>query len=162
MDSADFSLPSTIVIRRLDNQTVTTPAGEFADCQYFKITTKAIFDIKIAKIPVTEERERWYHPKVNGLVKEVYRKGPIKFLAWSQEGYTATSVLTAFGKEEVPAEIRTTRKIKMTNQTKEQSNRIGRSAIGIVFLGATVTLVIGTYFLRNQVKRKNLYRKSYL
>ena len=153
MDTADFSLPSTIVIRRLDNETITTPAGEFEDCRHYKVVTKSTFDIKIAKIPVTEERERWTHPKVNGLVKEVYRKGPVKFLTWSREGYMATSVLTAFGKQDVPAAIRTRSKINNMNQVKEQPSGTGRSAIGVVLLGATALLVGGIYFLRTRARR---------
>jgi hypothetical protein len=58
-------------------------------------------DVKIAKIPFREERERWYHPSAQGMVKEVYRKGPVKFLGWSRAGYTATSTLLAYGREEV-------------------------------------------------------------
>lgn len=160
MDSAEFSLPSTIVIRRLDNETITTPAGTFTDCQYYKITTKTTFNIKIAKIPVTEERERWYHPKVNGLVKEVYRKGPIKFLTWSRKGYTATSVLTSYGKQEVPVEIRTARKINIANQAKEQPSGTSYSAIGVVFLGATATLALGIYVLKNRARRNKPNKKT--
>lgn len=55
----------------------------------------------MAKVPISEQRDRWYHERVNGLVKEVYRKDPVKFLAWSQEGYTATSVLVAFDTQEI-------------------------------------------------------------
>ncbi|MFC1634981.1 hypothetical protein ACFL5Z_09075 [Planctomycetota bacterium] len=158
MDSAKFTLPSTIVIRRLDDETITTPAGEFVDCRYYQIKTKSIFNIKIAKIPFTEERERWYHPKINGLVKEVYRKGPVKFLTWSREGYTATSVLTAFGKEDVPAEIRTANSLDNTNQSQKSSDQSQpkasrSSAIFAVLLGTTIILVTGIYILRKQSKR---------
>jgi hypothetical protein len=159
MDTAKFTLPSTISIRRLDNETITTPAAEFVDCRHYKITTKSIFNIKIAKIPVTEERERWYHPKVNGLVKEVYRKGPVKFLTWSREGYTATSVLTAFGKEEVPAEIRTASKVDNTKPIKEQPSETRRPAICAILLGATTFLVTGIYIHRKRV-RQNAKTKS--
>jgi len=158
MDSAEFTLPSTIVIRRLGNETATTPAGEYLDCLHYRITTHSTFNIKIAKIPFTEERERWYHPKVNGLVKEVYRKGPVKFLTWSRKGYTATSVLTAFGREEVPAEIRSAGKVDSTNQDKgppkhSQPSKTGSSAIYAVFLGTTVVLVTGISVLRKRTKR---------
>ena len=153
MDSMDFTLPSTIVIRRLDNETITTPAGEFVDCRHFKFTIQSTFNIKIAKIPFIEELERWYHPKVNGLVKEVYRKGPVKFLTWSREGYTATSVLTAFGKEEVPAEIGITRKADNANPIKKQPSEIRRPAICALFLGATTFLITGIYIHRKRVRR---------
>ena len=95
--SADFSLPTTIVIQRLPDETVETPAGTFTDCRHYKMTTRSTINIKIAKIRTSEERQRWYHPTVNGLVKEVYRKNPIKFLGKEfKPGYTATSTLTAF------------------------------------------------------------------
>ena len=96
MESAEFSLPSTIVMERLEDETIATATREFAGCLHYKVTHRSTFDLKIAKIPLTEERERWYHADVNGLVKEVYRRGPVKFLTWSRDGYTATSVLTAF------------------------------------------------------------------
>lgn len=53
---------------------------------------------------MTEERERWYHPSVGGMVKEVYRRDPVRFLTWSRPGYTATSTLMAYGKAEVEPE----------------------------------------------------------
>jgi len=158
MDSVEFSLPSTIVIRRLEDETITTPAGEFVDCRHYKITTKSTFNIKIAKVPFTEEWERWYHPKVNGLVKEVYQKGPVKFLTWSREGYTARSVLTAFGNEEVLAEIGIASKVDNTNQDKRPSNHsrpreTNSAAIYALFLGTTVVLVTGIYVLRRRARR---------
>ena len=100
VDSANFALPSKTVTERLADETVATPMGEFTDCSHFRSTTTTTADIKIAKILLTEERERWYHPSVNGMVKEVYRKGPLKVLGWSRPGYTATSILTAYGREE--------------------------------------------------------------
>jgi len=105
MDSPEFTLPSTIVIERLEDETVTVPAGEFAGCLHYRAVTVSTVNIKIAKIPFTEEREQWYHASVHGLVKEVYRRGPIKFLTWSRPGYTATSVLAAYGKEEGKAAV---------------------------------------------------------
>ena len=102
--SADFALPSTITIRRLENETITTPAGEFADCLHYTVTSRSTIDIKLAKIRITEQRRRWYHPRVHGLVKEVYRREPVRFLTWSRDGYTATSVLTTFDNVPVPVQ----------------------------------------------------------
>ena len=103
MDAVDFSLPSIITIERLEDETISTPAGEFVGCRHYRTTTASTVNIKIAKIPITEERQQWYHESIHGMVKEIYRRGPVKFLTWSREGYTATSVLTAFGQEEVTA-----------------------------------------------------------
>ncbi len=161
MDSADFTLPSTMVIQRLDDETITTPAGEFVDCWHFIFKTKSVFNIKIAKIPMTEERERWYHPKVNGLVKEVYRKDPVKFLTWSRKGYTATSILTAYGKKDVPADIKITSRTDNTSQNKEsldqsQTKASRFSATHIISLGTTILLVSGIYVLRKRKRRNAL------
>jgi hypothetical protein len=102
MPAAKFTVPSTMVVERLDDETVVVPAGEFAGCRHYKVVSDSTFDIKIAKVPLTETRERWYHPRVNGLVKEAYARGPVKFLTWSRPGYTATSVLASFDRVEVP------------------------------------------------------------
>ena len=104
MEAPDFALPIKVVIWRLEDETVTTPAGEFENCRRYQMTTHSIINAKVTKVPLVEERQLWYHPKAKGLVKEVYRKEPVKFLAWSQEGYTATSVLMAFEEQTaVPA-----------------------------------------------------------
>ncbi|HON92323.1 MAG TPA: hypothetical protein PLT20_11105 [Sedimentisphaerales bacterium] len=108
MDAADFTLPSEIITERLADETVATPAGEFADCRHYRIITTSTINLKIAKIPFTEEREQWYHPTAQGMVKEVYRRGPVKFLTWSRPGYTATSVLTGYDRQEFDSNHSTT------------------------------------------------------
>ncbi|UCD49096.1 MAG: hypothetical protein JSW27_16370 [Phycisphaerales bacterium] len=100
-ESPKFVMPVEIVIRRLADETIITPAGEFADCVHYRTTTHSTFDVKVASVPVSEQRDRWYHKSVSGVVKEVYRKDPVKFLAWTQEGYTATSVLAAFDIQDI-------------------------------------------------------------
>lgn len=157
MESTDFTLPSTMVIQRLDNETIITPTGEFVDCWHFIFKTKSIFKIKIIKIPFTEERERWYHPRINGLVKEVYRKDPIKFLTWSQKGYSATSVLTVFGKEDVPTKIENARETNNVNQDQKPSDppqpKTSRtSSTYAVILGTAIVLMTGIYTFRKRKK----------
>jgi len=100
LDAVDFTLPSKIVTERLADETVVTPAGKFPECSHYRIVTTSTINIKIAKIPFVEEREQWHHPTAQGLVKEIYRRGPVKFLTWSRPGYTATSVLTAYDRQE--------------------------------------------------------------
>jgi hypothetical protein len=106
MGPKQIALPSKSVIRRLADETIATPAGEFVNCHHYHTKSESTLDFKITKITMTDQRDQWYHPSVNGLVKEVYSKGPIKYLAWSCEGYTSTSVLTSFGVEEVTAGVR--------------------------------------------------------
>jgi len=101
MDSPKFSMPTTLEFERLADETVETDAGTFDACRHYRTTTRATFDLKIAKLPVSEERHRWLHPRANGLVQETYRREPVKFLSWSRPGYDASSVLTAFGVEAV-------------------------------------------------------------
>jgi len=159
MDAANFGLPSTIVNERLADETITVPAGEFADCVHYKSTATSTFDVKIAKIPFTEERERWYHPEVNGLVKEVYRKGPVKFLTWSREGYTATSVLTSFGRQQPEAGIATTIRSGGEGQGKEGPAK-RRSIISscttacVILLVAVGILAAAGYVLARRARRK--------
>jgi len=101
MESPKFALPVKVVIWRLEDESLTTPAGRFEQCRHYQMTTQSTINAKVTTIPLVEERHLWYHDSVNGLVKEVYRKEPVKFLAWSQAGYTATSVLTTFDKQEI-------------------------------------------------------------
>jgi len=58
MEAVEFSLPATITIERLEDETTTTPAGEFVGCQHYRTTTASTVNIKIAKIPITEERHQ--------------------------------------------------------------------------------------------------------
>lgn len=144
MDSADFSLPIVISIDRLEDETITTPAGEFAGCRHYRVKTLSTLNIRIAKVPITEEREQWYHGSVNGMVKEVYRRGPVKFLTWSREGYTATSVLTAFGKEEVEAAMESEVKDQRGDeQGRPQPEGSTRGKVGLIVLGAIGALAMG-------------------
>ena len=97
MDSPAFRMPMRLEIERLADETVATDAGTFEACRHYRTTTSATLDLKIAKVPMSEERHRWLHPHANGLVKETYRREPVKFLTWSRPAYEASSVLTAFG-----------------------------------------------------------------
>ena len=160
MDSPEFALPSTITIERLEDESITTPAGEFAGCPHYRTVTTSTVNIKIAKIPFTEEREQWYHPRVHGMVKEVYRKGPVRFLTWSRPGYTATSVLTAFGREEVMAAA--VEPVAQTDandgsedaQEKPESRVRSLGRIKWVLLGAAGILTTGGLVFAKWARRK--------
>ena len=135
-------MPTAAVFERLADETITTPAGEFVNCHHYHIAGASVIDIKIAKITAAEEREVWYHSEVHGIVKEVYRKKPIKFLAWSQQGYTATSVLTNFI-EEVPTEdFVPARNISSENRQLPVNTSFVNQRLYIVLLVIVIILVI--------------------
>ena len=138
--SGEFALPATIAFERMPDETITTPAGEFAGCLHYKVTNRSTINVKVAKIPITEKRLRWYHADVKGLVKEVYRREPIKFLMWSRDGYTATSVLERF--DTAPVEARPEEAGSTTPAPETARMREDRSA-GAVFPAAARLVVLG-------------------
>jgi len=158
VDSANFALPNKTVVERLADGTVSTPAGEFAGCSHFKSTTTSTVDIKIAKIPVTEEREQWYHPSVHGMVKEVYHKGPVKFLGWSRPGYTATSTLMAYGKDEMDSgdglPAQTNIEHNGQQEPSHSPSRGTRLRSGGLILAGAVAFTIGALVLARRAGRR--------
>ena len=164
VDSADFALPNKTVVERLTDETVSTPAGEFAGCSHFKSTTTSTVDIKIAKIPMTEEREQWYHPSANGMVKEVYHKGPVKFLGWSRPGYTATSTLMAYGKQEVDPEAGLVVETESEQSDQQEASHSPSRATSLwsreLILAGIVAFGVGTLVLVRRAFRKGLGRSQ--
>jgi len=165
VDSANFALPNKTAVERLADETVGTPAGEFPGCSHYKSTTTSTVDIKIAKIPMTEEREQWYHPSVNGMVKEVYHKGPVRFLGWSRPGYTATSTLMTYGKEEVnPADellVQTDIDRSDQREASHSPSRVTRLRSGGLILAGIAASVIGALVLaRHAVRRRGCRDRS--
>jgi hypothetical protein len=156
MDAVEFSLPSVITVERLEDETITTPAGAFVGCRHYCTTTASTVNIKIAKIPITEERQQWYHDSIHGAVKEIYRRGPVKFLTWSREGYTATSVLTAFGQEEVtPAPAPAVADRPMSRRPPEAKPQAASHAgRALVLLGAIAILSVSCLVLLQRARRK--------
>jgi len=153
--SGEFALPATIVIERLADETITTPAGEFANCLHYKVTNRSTIDAKIAKIPITEERHRWYHADVNGLVKEVYRREPVKFLLWSKDGYTATSVLEIF--DTAVPEVREAAAPAPETARKPGSRSADppfAAAARLIILGGLIVLAAAGCVLIQRVRRK--------
>ncbi len=98
-----FKVPIRMEVKRLEDETLVTPAGEFLACRHLEFVTKSVIDLKLVKIPFEETRHRWYSDEVHGLVKEVYQKAPGKFMTWSWPGYTSTSTLASFGVTDVDA-----------------------------------------------------------
>lgn len=158
MDSVDFALPTTIAIQRLPDETVETPAGSFVDCQCYKMTATATFKVKIVKVRSTEERRRWYHPSVNGLVKEVYHKHPLTFLGKEfKPGYTATTVLTAFEMQAVETQqafdpnAPRPAPSDQGSDTSSSGTRFWRTFRWIVLIAVAVAVIRRTWLNRRQV-----------
>jgi len=155
-DSADFVLPNRITIERLADETVSTPAGEFPGCSYFQRTTTSTVDIRIAKISMTEERRQWYHPSVGGLVKEVYHRGPVRFLTWSRPGYTATSTLLAYDREETGSRDRLPPQADLEGGERRPRDpppsRVGgRRFAGLILVGVAA-LLTGTLVMTRRAR----------
>jgi hypothetical protein len=64
-----FEIPLKYNAKRMADQTITVPAGEFVDCQRVRVITESLNQLGQ---PTTTRYDYWYHPKVNGLVKEVF------------------------------------------------------------------------------------------
>jgi hypothetical protein len=159
VDSPHIALPGTTRVERLEDETLTTPAGVFPGCSHYRSTTRCAVDIKIARIPVVEVRERWYHPAVHGMVKEVYRRSPVRFLTWKRPGYTATSLLTAFGKEQVPSpnEASLRARVERTAPTEARPSPAkagGLRARGQLLRVALVVPALGLLFWAGRGARK--------
>jgi hypothetical protein len=159
MEGVDFKLPLVITMERLADETIDTPAGEFAGCRHYRTTTLSTMNIKIGKIRSTEEREQWFHDSVHGMVKEVYRKGAVRFLTWSRPAYTATSTLVSFAKEEGPIISQATSQVAARESRPPAP---ANTATGVpkpsprrwILRGGIAILVLGSLLLVRQARRR--------
>ena len=85
MDVSGFIIPMEYIVKRLEDETITVPAGEFKNCQRFEIIS---FLQNEMLQPIKVKTDQWYHPKVKNLVKEVTITN-----YQSENSYTGTSVL---------------------------------------------------------------------
>ncbi len=90
MDLGGFTLTIEYKAKRLDNETITVPAGAFKNCQHIQIVSTMQSDM----MPTTKGKvDYWYHPEVKNLVKEI--------TVTNYEGsnsYTCTSTLKSYPK----------------------------------------------------------------
>jgi hypothetical protein len=143
--SADgkFTVPTTLEMRRFDDETIQTPAGRFEACRRYEVVTNSVLNLKVAKIPVKETRQRWFSPEVNGLVKETYKKEPGKFLMWSWEGYTATSTLASFYTTEVDVNTFAPPKTASTDSDHGLNGERDKPKMNVTRIIVIVTLLAG-------------------
>jgi len=147
-----FTLPIAIEIRRLDDETVETPAGLFADCRHYSSVTGSVFDVTVAKIRVKERRQWWYSDEVGASVKEIYIKDAVKSWVWSKEGYTSTSTLAAFGVRGVSEEAQAAAihdvNVIATALTNRPTHRNWKAILGIVACVAAGGVIIVRHRMR--------------
>lgn len=68
-----FSFPIEATAKRVKDETVKVPAGEFENCVHIECEETVTFSPPDGdEMKITTKREQWYHPKVNGMVKEIY------------------------------------------------------------------------------------------
>jgi hypothetical protein len=63
-----FSIPIEYAAKRLKDETITIPAGEFKNCQHVQIISSMQNEMGQT---VKNKTDHWYHPKVRNFVKEV-------------------------------------------------------------------------------------------
>lgn len=89
-----FSFPMKMTAKRVEDETLTVPAGEFENCAHVTIEETVTFSPPGGEVmEITTKREHWYHPDANGAVKE-------SFILEQPGGGTAegTSVLKSYAK----------------------------------------------------------------
>jgi len=147
-----FILPIAIEITRLDDETIETPAGRFADCRHYSSVTDFVFDVKIAKIPVKERRQWWYSDRIGATVKQIYTKDPVKSWVWSKDGYTSTSTLASFGVRGVSDEARAAAihdvNVIATALANRPTDRNWKAILGIVVCVAAGGLILARHRMR--------------
>lgn len=70
-----FTGAFTIDVQRLENETIAVPAGDYPDCIKVKMTIDYSISLRSGS-PLVFHHIYWYHPKVNGVVKESFEYKP--------------------------------------------------------------------------------------
>jgi len=92
MEIADFSIPVEYVAKRLKDETITVPAGEFINCQHVQIISSLQNETGQT---VKNKQEYWYHSKARNLIKEI-----IVTNYQGNNSYTSTSLLNSHTKKD--------------------------------------------------------------
>lgn len=87
MDVGGFVIPIEYVTKRLKDETITVPAGQFEKCRHFEIISSLQNEMGE---PMKVKTDQWYHPKVRNYVKEV-----VIMNYQGDNSYTGTSILKA-------------------------------------------------------------------
>ncbi|MFB3784980.1 MAG: hypothetical protein ACE15F_01285 [bacterium] len=90
--------PATLrlTVKRLPDATIQVPAGEFTDCRHVQFETRLIFTRNNQETSAFCHQEMWTHPKVNGIVKEIYTFDAVNAGGRMTKGYQAVSELKSY------------------------------------------------------------------
>ncbi len=66
------TIPIAVKAKRLEDETLEVPAGEFKNCVHIKTEETVSFSAQGQEMKFVTNRDLWYHSKVNGLVKEQF------------------------------------------------------------------------------------------
>ncbi len=69
-----FSFPRKLTVKRVQDESIKVPAGEFENCIHIQCEESTTFTPPDGgdSITIVTKREQWYSPKVNGLVKDIF------------------------------------------------------------------------------------------
>jgi len=98
-DLLHYTFPVNLRIKRLDDQTIEVPAGKFENCRRFKVSLSCTIEPNvqdIRKTVVSLDTDLWWHPAVNGTVKEISQTGPFEYVGEILPGYIAKSALKSY------------------------------------------------------------------
>ncbi|MHC4741451.1 MAG: hypothetical protein ACYS8Z_06045 [Planctomycetota bacterium] len=149
-----FTVPLSIEIKRLEDETVETSAGLFTDCRRYTSVTDSVVDVKIAKIPFKEHRRWWYSDQVGANVKEIYTKDDVKSWIWSKKGYTCTSTLTAFGIRDVSEQSRAAAVADVNTIAAATAHRPANRNYKAILAIVACVVVIAVIFARHKKRTK--------
>ncbi len=91
--------PVSITYKRVADETIKVPAGEFKNCQHYKVETVFTFNRDGNEFKMKSNRELWYNAKVNGFVKIMMIQPDREFNGEVRKGYTASSELKEYSKK---------------------------------------------------------------
>ncbi len=86
-------VPVKYVGKRLKDETVKTPAGEFKNCQHVQVLYTLTFSGDQGTFTLKTKYDYWYHSKANGMVKESFSMTTPAFGDQESREVKGTSVL---------------------------------------------------------------------
>ncbi len=88
------SFPMQITAKRIEDETLVVPAGEFTDCHHVQAEQTITFKTETGDFELKLKHEIWFHEDANGAVKEKWEFLPVQFGNTKRPGYTCVSELS--------------------------------------------------------------------